>query len=385
MSEACAIVVCMMNARVLANRLADLLRREQAAMAEFLVALSEFDRQRCWVDLGYPSLFDFLRRELGVSRGAAHYRKTAAELMQKFPETIEPLRDGRLCITSIVQLAKVLTPENCHDVLPRFFQCSKREAMAIAAQLQPAAAVPHREVVTALRTLDLPRTAPAATSKSESSPEAAREVQPVELRGSTCSAVPGGTSNSTEQPSTGPPVPTPDRRDCAEPLTSELSRLHITVSRRFLEKLQAARAALSHARAGASAEAVLEAGLDLVLKQRARRKGLVEKPRNNARPAKSDTLTAAVKRDVWTRDEGRCQWPLESGGICGSILRVEYDHSVTPRALGGRPTRKNTRLLCRMHNDLAARQTFGDDWMNQFTRNPRDAAPARLTQGPPSG
>jgi len=73
----------MVNARVLASQLADLLRHERAAMAEFLVALSEFDRQRSWADLGYPSLFDFLHRELGVSAGAAHYRKTAAELMHR--------------------------------------------------------------------------------------------------------------------------------------------------------------------------------------------------------------------------------------------------------------------------------------------------------------
>ena len=73
----------MINARVLASRLADLLRRERAAMAEFLVALAEFDRQRSWADLGYPSLFDFLHRELGVSAGAAHYRKTAAELIRR--------------------------------------------------------------------------------------------------------------------------------------------------------------------------------------------------------------------------------------------------------------------------------------------------------------
>jgi hypothetical protein len=71
--------------------------------------------------------------------------------MQKFPQIVEPLRDGRLCITSIVQLAKVLTPENCGEVLPRFFQRSKRDAMLIAAELQPATAAPHREVVTALR------------------------------------------------------------------------------------------------------------------------------------------------------------------------------------------------------------------------------------------
>jgi len=140
----------MTHARVLAGRLADLLRREQDAMAEFLVALADFDKRRGWLELGHSSLFYFLHRELGLSKGAAHYRKTAAELVQKFPEIVEALRDGRLCITSIVPLARVLTPENRREMLPKFFQRSKREAMAVAAALQPASA-PHRDVVTALR------------------------------------------------------------------------------------------------------------------------------------------------------------------------------------------------------------------------------------------
>src|SRR5205085_3999859 len=143
-------------------------------------------------------------------------------------------------------------------------------------------------------------------------------------------------------------------------------------SRRFLEKLEAARVALSHSQPGGSTEDVLETGLDLVLERQAKRKGLVEKPRKGTPSANPAVVTAAVKREVWTRDGGRCQWPLESGGICGSTLRVEFDHSVA-RALGGSSSLKNMRLLCGVHNDIAARQTFGDYWMNQFTRNPRDA------------
>src|SRR3989442_972245 len=132
----------MTNARILAGRLADLLRVEHGAMADFLVALADFDRRRAWVELGYSSLFYFLHRELGLSKGAAHNRKTAAALVQRFPEIVEPLRDGRLCITSIVHLARVLTPENRREIIQKFFQRSKREAMAVAAAPEPARAGP---------------------------------------------------------------------------------------------------------------------------------------------------------------------------------------------------------------------------------------------------
>ncbi len=338
-------------------------------MAEFLVALADFDKRRGWLELGHSSLFYFLHRELGLSKGAAHYRKTAAALVQRFPEIVEPLRDGRLCITSIVHLARVLTPENRREIIQKFFQRSKREAMAVAAALQPASAAPRRDIVTALRpgcaAASAPVSSPALGVGTEpgTGTEPGPAVQPVE---------PSATAASL--------VPKPARRDAAEPLTADLSRLHITVSRRFLEKLQAARAALSHSRPSASAEEILEAGLDLVLKRDAKRKGLVQKPRKENPPKENPPaeshIPAAVKLQVWTRDGGRCQWPLESGGVCGSTLRVECDHRV-PLASGGASTVDNLRLLCRFHNDLAARRAFGDEWMNQFTRGAAQDASAQ--------
>jgi hypothetical protein len=63
-------------------------------MAEFLVALAEFDGQKRWRELGHASLFSFLRSELGLSAGAAQYRKTAAELVRRYPEVEAALRSA---------------------------------------------------------------------------------------------------------------------------------------------------------------------------------------------------------------------------------------------------------------------------------------------------
>jgi hypothetical protein len=85
----------MENARAFTLRLADLLARERTALGEFLVALAEFDRKRLWLSLGYGSLFDFLHRELGLSKASASFRKKAAELLQQFPDLAAPICDGR--------------------------------------------------------------------------------------------------------------------------------------------------------------------------------------------------------------------------------------------------------------------------------------------------
>jgi hypothetical protein len=84
----------------------------------------------------------------GLSKGAAHYRKVAAHLIQRFPEVVEPLRDGRLCITSVVELARVITPENSSEIVPKFFHRSKQEAKAVAVEIRPAEVIPRRQMVT---------------------------------------------------------------------------------------------------------------------------------------------------------------------------------------------------------------------------------------------
>src|SRR5512137_213265 len=102
----------LLEARRLRDSLRSLLRAEQSAMADFLVALAGFDARRGWEPLGHASLFAFLTTELGLSKSAAYYRRSAAELLQRFPEVIEPLREGQLCLSTIGELAKVLTEEN---------------------------------------------------------------------------------------------------------------------------------------------------------------------------------------------------------------------------------------------------------------------------------
>lgn len=141
----------MTTASELSARLADLLRHEHEAMADFLVALADFDQKRLFLELGHSSLFAFLHRELGLSKGAAAYRKVAADLVGRYPEVAEALRRGELCITGVVELAKVIIPENRAEVLPRFFHLSKREAMEVVAEMKPVEMPPRRAVVSRRR------------------------------------------------------------------------------------------------------------------------------------------------------------------------------------------------------------------------------------------
>jgi hypothetical protein len=215
----------------------------------------------------------------------------AAQLIQRCPEVVEPLREGKLCITVVLELARVITPENSAAVLPRFFHRSKQEAKAVAVEIRPAEVIPRKEMVTAL---------PLVSSTPPG------RVQPVEL--AAAQLVQGASS------------PTPAMRPAApmqaEPLTPDLRRLHMTVSRQILHKLEAARAGQGHAQPGASAEKVLEAALDLLLAQQARRRGVAKKPQRTPPPREArvrprrGAAGGVVSRRRQVPVASRCRWDL---------------------------------------------------------------------------
>jgi 5-methylcytosine-specific restriction endonuclease McrA len=308
---------------------------------------------------------------------------SAARLLQRFPEVIEPLRDGRLCLTTVAELAKVLTEENRAEVLPRFFRISTREAQELVAELQPRPAPPTKTVVTAVeRSAVMPAPALPLEGRAETTAELqhAPAAPPVALL-------------ALEVAPTLP-ARVVERRDDIEPLDADLRRLHVTVSRQFLSQLESAREGLSHSIPGASTEQVLKAALDLLLEKQARARGHVKRPqkatptaaatetsaaappapapeRRHHRMGPREQIPAADRRAVWERDQGRCTWPLDGGGVCGSTHRLEIDHR-HPRGLGGQPELGNLRLLCERHNKLAARLAYGERWMGRYAGARRD-------------
>ncbi|MDE0026540.1 MAG: HNH endonuclease [Spirochaetaceae bacterium] len=68
--------------------------------------------------------------------------------------------------------------------------------------------------------------------------------------------------------------------------------------------------------------------------------------------SRSRYIPAAVKREVWRRDQGCCSYvDPHSGRRCGSRYRLEIDH-IVPFALGGGAEPENLRLRCGAHHRL---------------------------------
>ena len=102
--------------------------------------------------------------------------------------------------------------------------------------------------------------------------------------------------------------------------------------------------------------------------QRKRRQAESKKPRTEQpkEAPKGRTISAAVRRDVFLRDGGRCTFTTETGKRCDAKSRLELHH-IIPFAQGGPSTVTNLTLACRGHNNFEARRVFGDDFMDLFT------------------
>jgi 5-methylcytosine-specific restriction endonuclease McrA len=68
-------------------------------------------------------------------------------------------------------------------------------------------------------------------------------------------------------------------------------------------------------------------------------------------------VPAAVKREVWARDDGRCAF-VGTRGRCTERGFLELHH-VIPFADGGATDAANLQLRCRAHNAYEADEWFG--------------------------
>ena len=87
--------------------------------------------------------------------------------------------------------------------------------------------------------------------------------------------------------------------------------------------------------------------------------------------SRSRHIPAAVRREVWRRDQGRCTYvDRHSGRRCGSRYRLEIDH-IMPFALGGATELSNVRLRCRAHHKL--RHAHSESVPTEARRGPESA------------
>jgi len=347
----------LLDADTLARRLAELAGDERAAQVEFLLHLEEFDRRQAWLEAGYGSLWEYCLRVLHLREGAAARRIRATRVLRRLPDLAEPLRDGRLCLTTVGLLDPVLTEENAGELIARAAYKTKAEVEELVVSLRPRMA--PRD---GLRRLP---------ERQDASPS---------LMLATPAATATATSTSTPEPINTPTMTTAraqPTRPTVRPVAADTWSLRVTVDAAFKQELDQLTELLSHKIPGGDLAAVLREAVHCAIEKHGKRKGAVEPARKRERkapkvapaaPSKArEPVTAEVRRQVWKRDGGRCAWTSPDGHRCGSRWRVEIDH-IDAAALGGPSTPENLRLACEAHNRLHAERTFGRAFMGRFRR-----------------
>ena len=283
-------------------------------VADIVRYLAEVDLRQVYREYGYPSLFVFCTKGLGYSEGAAYRRITAARCMKDSPEVYEMLRDGKVSLCSLSEVAKVITPENKTEVLTLSQGLPRQEAQKLAAQFQ----TPERSKREVLRAKKV--VVPVArTSESESTFTVAvieKYALSVELD-SECREL-------IEQ-----------AKDlCGEGKVSELLKV---VLKEYVSRRQPKAVKPKQEKPVARAEAK-----DRVLNSR--------------------YIVRQVRDEVRVRDGHQCSYTAADGTRCCEKRGLEFDH-IVPFARGGGRDADNLRLVCRAHNQLFAEQSFGKEFM----------------------
>ena len=340
----------------LTSRLYSLRASERQLLVEFLAYLGELDARKTYLELGFSSTFVFLTDHLGLTRSSAYRRTIAARLMVRFPVVGEYLGDGRLGLTTLVELREVLCEETLASVLSRASGRTEDQVKVLVAALNPRPAP-----------ADLLRRLPERQAASAS--RAALEL---------LARTPGGTAGSgpelrlpADEPAKGPePDLRPARSARVEPISEELRVLRMTVGREFAQDLEAVRDALSHQIPDRGLEAVLHECIRRTLRELARRRTGGDKSRAkvaaDAPKPRGRNIPAAVRKAVWSRDQGSCAFVSADGRRCGSTYRLELHH-LQSFAKGGPATPENLSLRCSAHNRFHAEKDFGAEVMARVT------------------
>ncbi len=303
-----------------------LVSEERRITAKLIDHLTEINQRLLFLKLGYSSLFEFVTKELGLSEGAAQRRIQCLRLMQDLPETRQAYEQGSLSLSNAAKLQS-------------HFQATKKSGIA--------------------KTIEEKR-AIAKSAENKSQSECDQMLSKL-----------------------APELPKPDKARVLSPTVRELK---FSISEDLFKKIERLRRLLSHSHPNATLAELMELLVTSHLTRLEKAKGLQPQgaqkkcDKSGQKPDESNRVhTAAktlpvgirvalpvhLKRQVWSRADGKCEYEYR-GRRCNSRYQLEIDH-LNPLALGGSNELSNCRILCRLHNGLAAIQALGAAKMSSFS------------------
>ena len=343
--------VCALSDAALLAQVTALAERERQATAELIASLAELDARRLYLGAGYSSLFTYCTHVLHLSEHAAYGRIEAARAVRRFPTILGRLAAGRVTLTAVCLLAPVLKEDNHVELLNAACNKSKRDVELLVAHARPQPAVPP-----SVRKLPPPRSSD-------------RHEAAVDLTVGVCQSPGEKDAAAPQAPVVMPPlacVDPPLRPAVLRPFSPEHFKVQFTISRATHDKLRCAQKLLRHSIPTGDLAAIFDRALTLLIEGLEKRKlAAAVRPRApQPSPGRSRHIPAAVRRQVWARDGGRCAF-VGTNGRCDERGFLEFHH-VVPFAAGGETTAENLQLRCRAHNAYEAELYFGPSMVREM-------------------
>ena len=310
---------------------------ERTAAVEIVVHLAEIEVRKIHLAAGFHCLRDYCIQELQLSEYEAFNRIEASRAGRAFPRIFRMLADGSLTLTTVQLLARKLTPENEENLLTAAAGLTKEQVQELLARH-----FPRPEVPSTVRKLPTPRSMAGTDARQSGVSD------------------PPATSLTAENPSSSarraiPPtllvaIGPSSQRAVVTPLAPDRYKVTFTADAETCELLELAKDMLSHALPSGDTAQVVKRALKTLVDDLARRKfAVTDRPRASRGPADDQDIPAAVKREVYVRDGGRCRFRSTDGRRCGSRRFTQFHHVIS-RANGGKATAANIELRCGPHN-----------------------------------
>ncbi len=287
-----------------------LIAGDRKRKAMFVAYLAEAIRRKLYAKLGYGSVFRFLVEGHGLAESSALKRIQAAKLGNRFPFLFEQIALGNYSLSALGRLAPFINNANAEILF------------------------------------------------HEAKGKSVRQVEEILL-------------------SKYPREEVEDRlKKTVSPLGGERVAIQFTADKEFAADLEKVTALLSHRFPQGRMKDVMGFALKSLIQEmeKASARGnriprgiqtgpAVAAPTSTVVHLKQGSrhIPRGIQRDVWKRDEARCQYQAPDGKVCGETRFLEMDH-IQPWALGGQHQKENLRLLCWTHNQLRSQVTFGKKW-----------------------
>lgn len=291
--------------RELHEKLKLLLSEENRLTHDVLMHIMEVDRRKLFLEMAYPNLFDYLTKGIGFTAASAQRRIDAARLMRQIPEVADKISMGSLNLVQIGRFQKAIR----YIGKKRSLKVSLDDKKRLLDKIQNKT----------LKETDL------LIAKNFDLPVFYKEKKTLQ--------------------------------------SDESIRLELTFSKEEMERLDEAKAILSHALSEGNFKDMILHMADRVIKQRRNtdsknNQKTVSKigdrvtdvsDKAASRNQIQSGISSSIRRQTFQRDMS-CQYqdPL-TNKVCGSKYFLEIDH-IKPRWVGGSHDAQNLRVLCSAHN-----------------------------------